>query len=105
VFTNHIHAEDLARACQLALWRGRPQRAYHTSDDSQLKMGEYFDLAAQLLGLPPPPRLPRAELEQVLNTIQLSFLRESRRLSNARIKAELSLRLAYPTPAQGLAQH
>jgi dTDP-4-dehydrorhamnose reductase len=105
VFTNHIHAEDLARACQLALWRARPQRTYHASDDSQLKMGEYFDLAAQLLGLPLPPRLPRAELEQVLNTIQLSFLRESRRLSNARIKAELGLRLAYPTPAQGLAQH
>ena len=39
VYTNHIHAEDLARACLKALWRGRPQRIYHASDDSQLKMG------------------------------------------------------------------
>jgi nucleoside-diphosphate-sugar epimerase len=102
VFTNHIHAEDLARACQLALWRGRPQRVYHASDDSQLKMGDYFDLAAQLLGLPPPPRLPRTQLAQVLSPTQMSFLTESRRLANRRLTAELGLRLAYPTPAQGL---
>ena len=25
-YTNHIHADDLARACIAALWRGRPQR-------------------------------------------------------------------------------
>ncbi len=102
VFTNHIHADDLARACHLALWRGRPQRVYHASDDSQLKMGDYFDLAAQLLGMPRPPRLPRAQLAQVLSPAQMSFLRESRRLGNARLKKELGLRLAYPTPAQGL---
>lgn len=102
VFTNHIHADDLARACQLALWRGRPQRVYHASDDSQLKMGDYFDLAAQLLSLPPPPRLPRAQLTQVLSPVQMSFLTESRRLSNTRIKKELGLLLAYPSPLQGL---
>ncbi len=102
VFTNHIHADDLARACHLALWRGRPQRVYHASDDSQLKMGDYFDLAAALLGMPRPPRLPRAQLAQLLSPTQMSFLRESRRLDNARLKNELGLRLAYPTPAQGL---
>ena len=102
VFTNHIHADDLARACALALWRGRAQRVYHASDDSQLKMGDYFDLAAQLLGLPLPPRLPRAQLAQVLSPVQMSFLGESRRLRNARIKTELGLRLAYPSPAAGL---
>ncbi len=26
VYTNHIHADDLARACLAALWRGKPQR-------------------------------------------------------------------------------
>ena len=102
VYTNHIHADDLARACYLALWRGRGQRVYHACDDSQLKMGDYFDLAAQLLGLPLPPRLPRAELAQQLSPLQMSFLAESRRLSDARIKRELGLRLAYPSPAQGL---
>lgn len=102
VFTNHIHADDLARACTLALFKGKSRRVYHASDDSQLKMGDYFDLAAQLLGLPPPPRLPRAQLTQVLSPVQMSFLSESRRLRNTRLKTELGLRLAYPSPLQGL---
>ena len=51
VYTNHIHADDLARACVAALWRGGPQRVYHASDDSELKMGDYIDLAADLYGL------------------------------------------------------
>jgi nucleoside-diphosphate-sugar epimerase len=102
VFTNHIHADDLARACALALYKGKRGRVYHASDDSQFKMGDYFDLAAQYLGLPRPPRLPRTELEKVLSPVQMSFLAESRRLSNARIKTELGLRLRYPSPMQGL---
>lgn len=52
VYTNHIHADDLARACVLALWRGRPQRNLNVVDDTELKMGDYFDLAADLYGLP-----------------------------------------------------
>ena len=103
VFTNHIHADDLARACYLALWRGRPQRVYHASDDSAWKMGDYFDIAADMLGLARPPRLPRAELVQILGAMPMSFLRESRRLNNARLHGELGLRLRYPTPREGLA--
>ena len=102
VFTNHIHADDLARACALALFKGKRKRIYHASDDCHLKMGDYFDLAAQLLSLPAPPRLPRTQLAQVLSPMQMSFLAESRRLSNQRIKTELGLRLRYPSPAQGL---
>ncbi|HEX2010778.1 MAG TPA: NAD-dependent epimerase/dehydratase family protein, partial [Roseateles sp.] len=44
VYTNHIHADDLARACVAVLWRGLPQRAVHACDDSELLMGDYFDL-------------------------------------------------------------
>ncbi|NJN39769.1 MAG: NAD-dependent epimerase/dehydratase family protein, partial [Gammaproteobacteria bacterium] len=44
VFTNHIHAEDLAVACAAALARGVGGRIYNVSDDSELRMGEYFDL-------------------------------------------------------------
>ena len=102
VYTNHIHADDLARACVAALWRGRPQRIYHASDDTELRMGDYLELAADLLGLPQPPRLPRAQAEQVLSAPMLSFLNESRRLRNQRLKQELRLRLRYPTVVQGL---
>lgn len=102
VFTSHIHADDLARACILALWRGRAQRIYHACDDTELRMGDYFDLAADLYGLPRPPRIARAQAERELPASLLSFMGESRRLRNARLKRELGLRLRYPTVAQGL---
>lgn len=102
VYTNHIHADDLARACLLALWRGAPQRIYHASDDSQLKMADYFDLAARLYALPRPARITRAQAQVQLAPMQLSFMSESRRLDNTRLKRELRLRLRYPTPATGL---
>ena len=102
VYTNHIHADDLARACIAALWRGRPQRVYNVNDDTDLKMGDYFDLAADLYGLPRPPRLARDAARVQLPLGLLSFMGESRRLDNTRLKRELRLRLRYPTVAQGL---
>ena len=102
VYTNHIHADDLAKACVLALWRGKPQRVYNVSDDSDLKMGDYFDAAAGVYGLAKPPRVTLAEAEALLSPMQLSFMGESRRLVNTRMKRELGLRLRYPSVHTGL---
>lgn len=102
VYTNHIHADDLARACVMSLWRGWPQRVWHISDDSALKMSEYFDLAADLMCLPRPPRISWAEAQTQLSSMILSFWSESRRLCNQRMKKELKLSLRYPTVMQGL---
>ncbi|MBS3998121.1 MAG: SDR family oxidoreductase [Hydrogenophaga sp.] len=102
VFTNHIHADDLARACALALWRTRPQRNVNVVDDTELKMGDYFDLAADLYGLPRPPRIARDAAGDQLPLMLLSFMSESRRLHNRRMKVELGLRLHHPTVAHGL---
>jgi len=104
VYTNHIHADDLARACVAALYRGRPQRVLHASDDTDLKMGDYFDLAADLCGLPRPPRVTREEARGTFSPMLMSFMSESRRLHNHRLKAELRLRLRYPTVKEGLQQ-
>jgi nucleoside-diphosphate-sugar epimerase len=104
VYTNHIHADDLARAVVAALWRGKPQRIYNACDDTELKMGDYFDLAADLYGLPKPPRVPRSTAQDELPLMLLSFMSESRRLVNARLKKELRFALRYPTVADGLAR-
>lgn len=102
VHTNHIHADDLARACVAALFRGLPQRVVHACDDTDLPMGDYFDLAADLCALPRPPRISREQAQGQLSPMQLSFMSESRRLVNDRLKRELRLRLRYPTVNEGL---
>ena len=102
VFTSHIQADDLARACLAALWRGKPQRISNVCDDTQLLMGDYFDLAADLYHMPRPPRVARDMANEQLPLMLLSFMSESRRLDNQRMKKELRLALRYPTVKDGL---
>jgi nucleoside-diphosphate-sugar epimerase len=99
VYTNHIHADDLARACVAALFRAAPQRVYHASDDSALKMGAHFDAVADAFGLPRAPRLSRQSLRAAVSEMQWSFMSESRQLDNTRLHRELRVRLRYPTPS------
>jgi nucleoside-diphosphate-sugar epimerase len=96
-YTNHIHADDLARLAWAALFRGRSLRIYHAVDAHPLKMGDWFDSCADAFDLPRPPRVNRAEAEKVLSEALLSFLRESRQLSNSRTMRELRLKYRYPT--------
>ncbi len=102
VHTNHIHADDLARLAIAALFRGRHNRLYNAVDDSGLKMGDWFDVVADHLGLPRPPRLPRDQVIAAVTPAMRTFLTESRRLSNQRIKRELRFRPRYPTVREGL---
>jgi nucleoside-diphosphate-sugar epimerase len=102
VYTNHIHADDLARACVAALARARPQRVINVVDDTELKMGDYLDLVARLSGLPSVPRLSRAEAAATLSPMTMSFMSESRRIGNQRLKSDLRFVLRHPTVADGL---
>jgi nucleoside-diphosphate-sugar epimerase len=102
VFTNHIHASDLARACMLALYKGCPLRIYNVNDDTVLKMGDYIDFAADLYGMTRPPRISVAQAQEQITPMQLSFMQESRRMRNQRMKKELRLRLRYATVGDGL---
>ena len=98
VYTNHVHADDLARVAVAALFRGRPNRAYHATDDAEMKMGQWFDAIADAYRLPRPPRIGWDEAESRIAPMLLSFMSESRRLANDRMKRELRVRLRYPTP-------
>jgi len=97
VYTNHIHADDLAAILVLAIRRARPQRVVHASDDSNLRMGDYFDLVADAFGLPRAPRVSREQAETQLEPMMLSFMRESRRLQNTRLRDEMRYALRYPS--------
>ena len=102
-YTNHIQSDDLVRIVAAALRRGRPNRAYNASDDSEMKMGDYLDAVADAHGLRRPPRITRAQAQRTLPDSLLSFMNESRRLTNERTKKELGVVLRYPTVADLLA--
>jgi len=104
VYTNHIHADDLARIVALALFRALPGRIYHAVDDTRMKMGDYFDAVADAFGLARPPRVARAQLAQEVSPIKLSFMSESRLMRNERIKRELGVRLRYPDAGAAVAR-
>ncbi|QZA82121.1 NAD-dependent epimerase/dehydratase family protein [Deefgea piscis] len=102
-YSNHIHADDLAHALCLALFRGLPLRTYNIVDDEPHKMGDYFDQVADAMQLARPPRISRVEAQTRLSPALLSYLNESRQIGNARAKNELKLQLRYPNTAAGLA--
>jgi nucleoside-diphosphate-sugar epimerase len=103
-YTNHIHAEDLARISLIALFRGRSGRSYNATDDGHWKMGNYFDFVADHFGLPRPARIRRSAAQATLPAALLSFMGESRRLLNTRLRKELRVVLRYPSVKDGLAE-
>jgi len=103
VYTNHIHADDLAAAAVRALEPDAAPGVYNVADDSALRMGEWMDLVARHAGLPQPPRVPRSRIAEQVSPAVLSFMNESRRLDNRRMKTVLRVALRYPTVHEGLA--
>lgn len=102
VYTNHIHADDLATMAVYALTHPDARDIYNAADDTELRMGEWFDLLADRAGLPRPPRIARADAAAHIPAPLLSFMAESRRLRNARMKQDLGIRLRFPTVFEGL---
>ena len=97
VYTSHIHADDLAAALVRSLEDDAPAGIYNACDDSELRMGDWMDLVAERCGLARPPRLARAQMPE-----PSSFMMESRRLDNRKLKQVLGLRLLYPSVHEGL---
>jgi nucleoside-diphosphate-sugar epimerase len=102
VYTSHVHAEDLAAIVVRALDAAAPAGTYNASDDSEIRMGDWFDLVAERAGLPRPPRIARAEAAGRIAPELLSFMSESRRLANRRMKEHLGVRLRYATVFEGV---
>ena len=100
-YSNHIQSDDLARLVCAAVYHGKPQRVINACDGGETKMGDYFDEVADAYGLERPPRLPATELEKIVSPMLWSFMRESRRVTNTRLK-ELKTPLRYPSVAEFL---
>ncbi|MBU3595337.1 SDR family oxidoreductase [Polynucleobacter sp. 86C-FISCH] len=95
-YSNHIQSDDLARLVCAAVYHGKPQRIINACDGGETKMGDYFDEVADAFGLQRPARLPGKELQKIVSPMLWSFMRESRRVTNARLH-ELKTPLRYPS--------
>jgi nucleoside-diphosphate-sugar epimerase len=102
-FTNHIHADDLARVCVAAAERGGPDSIYNVSDGHPGTLAGFYNRVADALRLPRPPVIPHERAREVLGAAMQTYLDESRRISNERMLRELQVRLRYPDLAAGLA--
>lgn len=99
--TNRIHAEDLAQVCLAAAKAGHGE-IFNVSDGEGGTMSQYFFAVAAALELPRPAAISMEEARQVMNPLMLSYLSESRRLSNVKMLGQLGISLRYPTLAAGL---
>jgi nucleoside-diphosphate-sugar epimerase len=102
-WSNRIHAEDLAEVCEAAMASAPDGALYNVCDGHPSTMTDYFIQIADAAGLAQPPQIPLAEAEGQVSAGMLSYLNESRRLSNRRMLDELGIRLRYPTLGSGLA--
>lgn len=100
--TNRIHADDLAQVCVAAAERAGHGEIFNVSDGEGGTMSQYFFAVADALQLPRPPEISLAEAKQVMNPLMLSYLSESRRMSNQKMLRRLGVTLRYPTLAAGL---
>jgi nucleoside-diphosphate-sugar epimerase len=98
---SRIHVEDIASVLEASLARPRPGRAYNVCDDEASPPQDVVEYGAKLLGLPVPPAIPFEKAQ--LSAMARSFYADSKRVSNARIKQELGVKLSYPSYREGLA--
>lgn len=101
-FTNRIHVDDLVMAAIAAMDRAPDNALYNLSDGHPSTMNDYFNRIADLTNLPRPPTVTMAEAADALSAGMLSYMQESRRLTNRRLLDELGISLRYPTLAEGL---
>lgn len=101
-FTNRIHVDDLVAAARAAMERGGPGQAYNVSDGHPSNMADYFKRIADRAGLPRPPTVTREEAGDKLSAGMQSFMNESKRLDNRRLREELGVGLKYPDLDAGL---
>ncbi len=94
--TNHIHADDLARICWLAVFKSRNRRTYNAADGVPMMHSQYLKAVAQRFDLPEPVQLPREAVQAALSPIAWSMLSSARRIDSSRLRNEWRIQLQYP---------
>lgn len=97
---NRIHVEDVVAGLFASMDRPNPGRAYNLVDDEPAPAHVVTAWSARRLGLPLPPEVDWTDPS--VSEAMRRFYLDSKRLSNARAKAELGWRPIYPTYREGI---
>jgi nucleoside-diphosphate-sugar epimerase len=98
---SRAHQDDIVAALRLSIAKPNPGRAYNICDDYPCASGDVIEYACQLLNRPTPPLTSLANAK--LSEMGQRFYSECKRVSNARVKAELGWRPLFPSFREGLA--
>ncbi len=101
-FTNRIHADDLANVCLVAMKKAAGGQVYNATDGHPGKISEYLQVAAHVLGMEPLPQISMEEAKKQLSSEMLSYLSESRKISNKKMLDQLGIKLRYPDFKTGI---
>lgn len=101
-YTNRIHANDLARISVKAMAVGDSGDVFNATDGVPGKISEYLQVAAHVLGMEPLPEISMEQAQTELSEGMLSYLNESRKISNEKMIRELGVELLYPDFKQGV---
>jgi len=99
-FTNRVHVSDIATAVEASMDLAPGTHIFNVTDDLPAPPQDVIEYGAELLGLPCPPATDPTD--EMLSPAARSFYIENKKVSNARMKSELGVRLAYPTYFEGL---
>jgi nucleoside-diphosphate-sugar epimerase len=100
--SNRIHVDDLVTACEAAIDNKEARGVYNVTDGNAISSPAFMDMVADIAGLPRPPRVPMEEAQLTFSPERLSFLNESRRVSNERMLKHLGVKLRYADLAAGI---
>lgn len=101
-YTNRIHADDLAMVCVKAMELGVANEVYNVTDGVPGKISEYLQAAARILGMDALPQITMDEALLSLSPGMLSYLSESRKISNQKMLDDLDIELSYPDMLKGI---
>lgn len=101
-YVNVIHADDLTQTCLAAADRGTAGSIYNVCDGHPTTMMRYFQIVAAAAGLPSPPAMSMAQAREKMSPGMLSYVQESRRMDNKKLRNELGVQLHYPNVSLGV---
>ena len=98
-FFSRIHVEDIANLLFLSLNKLKKGEIFNISDDKPASSEEVMKYGAKILNLPEPKEI---KLEDIQSEMLKAFYRDSKKVSNKKVKEFFKYKLKFPTYVEGL---